>query len=219
MPIQEMKWRVLAFNDLSDLGTDLFLYKDRSYLLLPSLGEENRFLIRAATDSVNFYIGSSSLKNLDMMSSFFQKMYNSKAEEGRDPSRTRMDNFVLLNSRVNKRFQEYYHPAFVRNIMQMPHHLRGLDLSYEVIIRSSSSPMRRRRFSFYIAIGIDADENIHEDAILAVKENIRSVREEARWKFILEKSEIGTFRFNLLKKPFALSSFVNIPTDEKNVDL
>ena len=216
MQMQDMRWRLLVFNDPSDIGTDLLLYKDRSYLLLPSPGEENRFVIKADSDDIDFYAGSTSLKNLDMMSSFFQKMYNSRSDDHSGPDGEYMENLVIANSRSNRRFQMFYHPAFVRNIMQIPHHLNDVALSYEVVIRSSISPLGRKRYSFYINLGMSAEDNVRDEVLYSVRENIRNVREEAKWKMILRKGRDFSFRFDLLKKPFALSTFVNVPTDEQN---
>lgn len=213
MALQKMKWRMLQFNETSEIGTDLFLYKDRSYLLLPSEGEENRFMAKSDRYDIIYYIGSTSLKNLEMMSSFFQKMYNSSTRDVTDPGKEYRDNIILFNSRFNRRFQEYYHPAFVRNITQMPHHFSDLELSYEVAVRSALIPLNRRRFSFYISIGMDAEENVRDDLILSMKDSVRSIRDEAKWKLVPGKGR-SSFRFNMFRKPFALSSFINIPTDE-----
>lgn len=214
-PITE-KWGKITFTS-ENLKTDFMLYKELSYLLIPSESQENRFVINSGENYVHFYLGSTSYRNFAMMESFFTRIYDCVVEPVEQPSFQFARKILVTNSPRNKRRGDFYYPEFIRNVVYLPFSLRNMNMSYQIAIRSSVSKLRKeKRFSMFMFVGFDGDEGSINEAIHYFRKEMRSIKSEKRWglKIIKERDKIRV-RTNVLYRSFNLANFIRIPEDQE----
>lgn len=190
------------------------LYKERAYLMLPSVGEENRFLVRSERDSIDFYIGSTSLRNLETMKNFFSKMYDCYITDDRPEMIYPAESMVLLNRKFRRKSAFSYFPGFMKSLIYLPSEMDGISLQYEVIIRSSKTIRRRKRYNFCTYVRYGQDDYSDREVRSYVENEIGMLSREKQWKLRMVEGPRARFRSDLLDDPSILSNFVRVPIDE-----
>lgn len=210
----EYRWGKLNFKGPS-VNTDLLLYKERSYLILPSEGEENRFFVSADESGVDFFIASSSVRNFQAMRGFFTKMYDCYASE-EEPERIQSGGrFVMTNRNIMKKSAFSYFPEFLRNMIYLPSSVEDLKLQYEVIIRSSHNFRKRKLYNFCVYVRFETEGWNPDEMMVYVRNEVARLNSERKWKMGISTKGRVRFRTDKFDDPMKLCNFVRIPIDEK----
>lgn len=205
-----MKTREILFPD-GDIKTDSMLYREKCRLLVPEPYTQNLFFARSDQYQTRFYIASDSTRNLERMESFFNRVYGSIFEDSQLPGIEGENAVILKNSLLNLRKREFYHPGFVRNILDFTSIDRTATMRYCVSLRSGRAGIRKRgRFNFTIAIGFDSGQAEKKFSDLLGYE-LKAMRRQAG--FLLKKSGSPRMRDNLLSEPFNLINFIRVPSE------
>ena len=210
-PISRTKELIFSTGEIK---TDSMLYRDKAYLLLPEPGTENAFTVLCDEQQTRFFISSSARKNLERLELFFFRIYGTIIEDS--PAMHRYSSsLTIFNSLLNLRTGDFYHPRFIRNILDFPHIDHDIRFSYTVRIRSSNTwRIGRRRYNFFISIGFDSAGDMDRFRDLVANE-ILSLKESAKWRMRISRS--SGILDNLLRNPFNLINFVRIPSESDNI--
>lgn len=210
-PISRTKELIFSTGEIK---TDSMLYRDKAYLLLPEPGTENAFTVLCDEQQTRFFISSSARKNLERLELFFFRIYGTIIEDS--PAMHRYSSsLTIFNSLLNLRTGDFYHPRFIRNILDFPHIDHDIRFSYTVRIRSSNTwRIGRRRYNFFISIGFDSAGDMDRFRDLVANE-ILSLKESAKWRMRISRS--SGIMDNLLRNPFNLINFVRIPSESDNI--
>ncbi len=210
-----MQWGRFHFTkEKSAIMTDLLLYRDRSYLLLPSEGDENRFLVHSHDSGVHFFIGSSSLENYNMMEKFFTRIYKCYIREEEPEIIDSGLSVALVNKRQLRKIGFNYFPGFVKNMIYLPSSVPNLSMQYEVIIRSSQSLRKERLYNFASHLKMDYDGGSPGRLKGHIRNEVMRLRKEKKWRLKMKNGGKIRFRKDLLREPGFLCNFVRVPEDE-----
>ena len=132
------KWSRLVFTS-SDVQTDMLLYRDRSYLLIPSRNEENIFVAIPGGDRTEFYVYSTSLQDHANIREFFRKLYACELEKADPPELSGEMRLILVNSFLNRRVKEFHFSSLIASVVNFMGPVEGSTLRYAVKIRSAWS--------------------------------------------------------------------------------
>ena len=210
-PISRTKELIFSTGEIK---TDSMLYRDKAYLLLPEPGTENAFTVLCDEQQTRFFISSSARKNLERLELFFFRIYGTIIEDSPVMHRY-SSSLTIFNSLLNLRTGDFYHPRFIRNILDFPHIDHDIRFSYTVRIRSSNTwRIGRRRYNFFISIGFDSAGDMDRFRDLVANE-ILSLKESAKWRMRISRS--SGILDNLLRNPFNLINFVRIPSESDNI--
>lgn len=207
------KWGKISFKETGN-RTDLWLYGERSYLLLPSEGEENRFVAKANSTGIDFYIGSTSQSGYQAMRAFFMKLYDCRVDSEEPERSDSSESIALLNKRIRGRNGSRYFPGFLGNILYLPTAIENLELLYEVVIRSAHSIRKGRLYNFCTLIGIDYDGRPTDEIREYIRNDITRMSMENKWRLKLKRRPAVRFRTDFLRDPTNLCNFVRFPYDE-----
>ncbi len=207
-------WGRIVFLE-TGFDTDLLLYRERSTLLLPDRHEENRFVVTSGRDGTFFYIGSSSEGQFQMLKSFFERVYPCTVRKCGAPDGF-IEGRVYINSRRNRKREDFYYPSFMRNVINIPSMIPGLEIQYQALVKSSFSLLRRRKYSFAVLIGYTGNAESVKAADEAVKDEMLRLKRRFGWKFRMKRKS-GRLRSFSMVDPFSLSSFIRITADEEMV--
>lgn len=212
---QYKKYNKIVLAIQEDIKTDLLLYRDRAYLLIPSQDAENEFKVISAADSTNFYISSTTRQDLSNLKEFFRKLYPCEFLE-ENPVEVRTDRtFTLVNSTVNTRLREFHFDSLISSIINFSKPVENGLLLYSVMIRSYTTRLsKKKRFSFIVSVSISGNESIMSDFENMITQMIRRMKKESGWKMKLTSKGHIRFRTDILTNPFCLNPFVSIPQDE-----
>lgn len=193
------------------IKTDLMLYKEKSELLIPSPGEENRFHALCTSTITRFFISSTSLESLSRMRFFFYRLYDAIAEETDISFGEYSHRISLTNSTIMHRKVENYYPRFVKNVFELPEVIDDLPFLYTVVIRSSGHLLSKRlSFNFLTMISSTSDDNISKLRNYLTQEII-AMKAEMKWK--LKMPRIPWMKDDIFRNPFNLVNFVRIPSE------
>ena len=197
-----------------EIKTDSMLYRDKAYLLLPEPGTENSFTVLCDEKQTRFFISSSARKNLERLELFFFRIYGTVARDSPVTKRYSF-NLTIFNSSLNLRKGDFYHPRFIRNILDFPLIDHDIRFSYTVRIRSGNTwRIGRRRYNFFISIGFDSAGDMERFRDLIANE-ILILKESAKWRMRISRSP--RIIDNLLRNTFNLINFVRIPSESDNI--
>lgn len=201
-------WEELIFTG-GEIRTDPLLYWEKVHLLLPDRGEENAFLAVCTRTSRRFYIGSTSPKTMERLHAFFFRIYNVIFEPARPPDG--FDYHIRIrNLRRNRNLKDFYHPRFVRNLMDMGSVREELVTAYMVTLRSRISPSGKRRYNFVTRVSFTSNGDMISFSDL-VRDEIRHISDSSRWKMKIWNGRRITD--DLLVNPMNLINFVRIPAE------
>ncbi|MHB1708909.1 MAG: hypothetical protein ACYCT2_05485 [Thermoplasmataceae archaeon] len=207
-------WSRLVFTAL-DVRTDMLLYRDRSYLLIPSRNEENVFASIQRGDRTEFYVSSSSLQDHANIREFFRKLYACEFEKADSPDLSGEVRLILVNSFLNRRVKEFHFSSLIASVVNFIGPVEGSNLRYAVKIRSYMGRLsREKRFSFVVSFSISGNENTASGFEDMVRKNLRRMRRESGWRMKIKRGRTVRFRTDTLSNPFCLNPFVIIPEDE-----
>lgn len=194
-----------------EIRTDSMLYREKCRLLLPESYTQNMFLVQSTQFQTRFFIASESTRNLEMMEAFFSRMYGAVFEDAQLPEVGGNNSVILKNSILNLRKREFYHPGFVRNILDYTAVDRTAVIRYCVSVRSGSSGRRYGgRFNFTVTIGFDSEHTEKKLSDLLSYE-MRAMKHISR--YYMKRTRRPRMRDNLLSEPFNLINFIRVPSD------
>lgn len=205
-----MHTREMLFPD-GEIRTDSLLYREKCRLLIPEPFTQNMFLAHCDYYQTRFYVASESARNLDRMEAFFSRLYGAIFQDAGMPQMERVASVVLKNSMRNMRRREFYHPGFVRNILDYTSVDRESSMRYCVSIRSGNSVMRRPgRYNFTIGMGFSNELARRRFSDLLDYE-LRTLKAESG--FSLKRAVRPRMGDNLLSTPFNLINFIRVPSE------
>ncbi|MCL5441193.1 MAG: hypothetical protein M1468_00825 [Candidatus Thermoplasmatota archaeon] len=207
-------WSRLVFT-APDVRTDMLLYRDRSYLLIPARNEENIFVAIPRGDRTEFYVSSSSLQDHANIREFFRKLYACELEKSEPPDLSGEMRLILVNSFLNRRVKEFHFSSLIASVVNFMGPIEGSTLRYAVKIRSYTGWFsREKRFSFIVFMSISGNKNTSAGFEDMVRKNLRRMRRESGWRMKIKVGRTVRFRTDTLSNPFCLNPFVIIPEDE-----
>ncbi|OWP56515.1 MAG: hypothetical protein B2I17_05465 [Thermoplasmatales archaeon B_DKE] len=210
----QRKWSRIVFTG-EDLQTDMLLYRDRAYLLIPSHGEENTFMTIAGDERTTFYVSSTSFQDHANVKEFFRRIYPCDLQESDPPDIRTEKRITLVNSFLNKRVREFFFGSLISSVINFSRPFKGSTLMYAVKIRSYTDRIRReKRFSFVVFLSVSENESMSPELENIVRQNLRRMRKESGWRMKIKRGTTIRFRANTLSNPFCLNPFVSIPEDE-----
>lgn len=193
------------------IKTDSLLYREKSHLLIPEAETQNVFAVVAEEFETRFYISSDSMRNLERVQSFFSRLYGAIFEDSDGIEATRSTPIMLKNSLSNVRRGEFYHPRFVRNILDYPSVHKGTGMVYRVTVRAGKQgKLGSPRFNFLVSIGFTSNLSVRKLRDL-IRVDTRELRTESRYRIKLTKTP--RLRDNLFKYPFNLINFIRVPSE------
>ncbi len=194
-----------------EVRTDSMLYREKCRLLLPESYTQNMFFVQSSQFQTRFFIASESTRNLEMMEAFFSRMYGAVFEDSQLPEVGGNNSVILKNSILNLRKKEFYHPGFIRNILDYTAVDRTAVIRYCVSVRSGGSGRRYRgRFNFTVTIGFDSEHTEKKLSDLLSYE-MKAMKHIS--KYYMKKSGRPKMRDNLLSNPFNLINFIRVPSE------
>lgn len=193
---------------------DLLHYREKSMLLLPDRGEENRFAVISGSSGTQFLIGSTSLSQFNMLKSFFSHVYNAEVRECGPPEEF-VKGRILLNSRRNRRKIDFHYPSFMQNIVEIPSLIPDVKINYQTVIRTSVSARGRKRFNFAVIVGYTGNTDSVDAIESVIMDEVSRLRKRYRWKFRIrgKNSRVKSYP---MTDSFCLSSFVGVLLKGKN---
>lgn len=210
-------WGRFYFTD-ENIRTDFLLYRDRSYLALPSEGEENRFLIQSSDTNIDFYVGSTSMENYTTIQKFFEKLYSCYIKDEIPSPLNANGSVTLRNSKQSRRHGFRYFPGFIKNVIYLPSSVPDLTLQYEVIIRSRESRLTgRKRFNFCTSVRTEYHGGSIRSVSDYIKGEVARLRKDRNWRMKVSRSGRARFRADIFSDPLLLSNFVRVPEDEGQI--
>lgn len=202
------KWEEIIFTQ-DDIRTDSLLYGEKSYLLLPPDGQENRFLAISSHTSRRFFIYSTSQAGLERLHAFFFRLYGGMFQESTPPD-IFTSHTVLTNVRRDRRIGDFYHPRFVRNLMDLSAVDSDITTAYSIALRKHTGRRGRRAYNFVASISFRNPEEM-ETFRDVLREEISTLRLETGWKLGIKPH--GRISNNLIRNTFQLINFVRIPAE------
>ncbi|MEM0155382.1 MAG: hypothetical protein QW597_02110 [Thermoplasmataceae archaeon] len=209
------RYNEIALTVQENVKTDLLLYRDRAYLLIPSTDAENEFLVMANKESIRYFISSTTSQDLSNLREFFRKLYPCEFINEEPAAIHDAQTLVLVNRGWNSRVREFHSESFLSLLVNFPKPLKESTLKFSVRIRSYTTKLsRKRKFSFIVSTSISGCETTFRDFEILVRQNLRRMKEESGWKMKVCAKKIIKFRTDLLFNPFCLNPFVSIVPDE-----
>lgn len=194
-----------------EIKTDSLLYKEKSYLLIPEPFTQNLFYAISDDKQANFFIASESLLNLGRMEAFFRLVYGASFIESAASPKHAGPATIMRSTSLNARTREFYHPRFVRNILDYANVDRSAKISYCVTIRSGRiSPRGRRRFNIGVSVGFDSDLSKAKFNEL-IRNELGILRKDSRFRLRISKN--GRISDRTLSESFNLINFIRIPSE------
>ena len=195
-----------------EIRTDSLLYREKCRLLLPEPYTQNMFIAHGNQYQTRYYIASDSMRNVERMGSFFSRLYGTVFQETGLPVINEINTVLLKNSLWNVRKKEFYHPAFVRNILDYASMGDSAEVRYCVTVRAGKQSARASgRYNFGIAIGFSTGNARRKFSDLLEYE-LKTMRRDAGYS--LRKARLYRMGDNLLSNPFNLINFIRVPAEK-----
>lgn len=195
-----------------EVRTDALLYREKCRLLLPEPFTQNIFTVISSQTETGFFISSDSDANLERMEAFFSRLYGTLYEEVEQPVDGFQVGITVANSALNLRRREFYHPRFVRNILDYTSVEKGSRMRYSVSIRSGRRTLRNfRKFNFSVSVGFDSPGAAGRFRDMLTDE-ISILKREAGHR--MKTVSRPVFSDSLLSVPFNLINFVRVPSEK-----
>lgn len=210
MHTHSLKTLQISFPD-GDIKTDSLLYREKSHLLVPEPYTQNLYTVIFDEFQTNFYISSDSETNLERLQAFFSRIYDTTFQEMEEAVHGEYsDSVILVNSPRNAKSKEFYHPRFVRNLLDYVSVDRRASIRYTVSVRSGTRVARKpAKFNFNISIGFNSPTSANKFRDL-LRNELVELRREAKYR--IRPSGKGRFRDNLLSLPFVMINFIRVPS-------
>ncbi len=207
-----MEWSTLIFTRRVD-KTNPLLFRDRSYMLIPTPGEENIFQVNSTGEMRYFYLGSSSSSCLNTMERFYSLMYQCTVESSSDPG-TKQSMISVHNSILNRRREAFYSPGFMKSIIDIPFYFGKVQSTYRIALRSHKNRNRKGiSYNFSLSVSCDADEKDLDgiESFLGLK--MWEIRRDHKWR-MKRTSRSGRIVASTLRETYNLVNFVRVPVEE-----
>ncbi|WP_393971283.1 hypothetical protein OXIME_001553 [Oxyplasma meridianum] len=207
-----MEWSTIIFTGRVE-KTNPLMFRDRSYMLLPSPGQENIFQVDSIGEMRYFYIGSSSASGLRTMERFYSLMYMCSVEPSSDPG-IKQRNLTFYNSLMNWRRKAFYSPGFMKSLIDIPFFFGNVESSYRISLRSYRN-RRRRGLSYNFTLSVSSNAEIEHmeniESFLGMK--MWEIRRDHKWRM---KKMSGPKRMNssILREPYNLVNFMRVPVED-----
>lgn len=210
MPEHGILTKEIAF-PADEIKTDSLLYREKSYLLIPEPFSQNLFYAISDEARTNFFIASESALNLERMEAFFRLVYGATFMQKTGPPEHTGPSIVLRSTPLNARIREFYHPRFVRNLLDYSSIDRNARFSYCVAVRSGRTSFRgRRRFNVAVSLGFDSGFSRAKFNEL-IRNELAILKKESRFRLRISRS--GKMSDGILSESFNLINFIRIPSE------
>jgi len=207
-----MEWSTLIFTSRVD-KTNPLMFRDRSYMLIPTPGQENIFQVNSIGEMRYFYLGSSSPTCLKNMERFYSLMYQCAVEPAGDPGMKQIM-ITVRNSFLNRRRETFYSPGFMKSIIDMPFFFGAVQSSYRIAIRSHKNRNRKGlSYNFFLSVSCDADEKDLDgiESFLGLK--MWEIRRDHKWR-MKRTSRPGRIVSSTLRDTYNLINFARVPVED-----
>ena len=204
-------WKKITFTQHYP-KTDLFRYRSMSYLMIPERNEINRFLIMSSRDKITFYICSSSEGSMQMLESFFTRLYPCRTDPIENPLIQTPTIMAIYRLKIRKSSGIFYYPALLQNISMIASATENSEIGYEIVIMNKNN----RGYSLVNRLHLN---NGNAD-LRNLKFQIKSIYRRAERESKLKLKSINGKKFVTVRKRFSadpsiLMNFIRIPEDER----
>ncbi|MCL4348530.1 MAG: hypothetical protein M1159_05470 [Candidatus Thermoplasmatota archaeon] len=206
-------WKKLTFTQHYP-KTDLFRYRAMAYLMIPEKNEINRFLVKSARNKITFYICSSSEGSLQMLESFFTRLYACRTDPVENPLSPGESVMAAYRVKISKSSGIFYYPALLQNIAMIASATENSEIGYEIVIMNKNNRGYAVLNRLHVISG-NAD-------IRNLKFQIKSIYRRAHRESKIKLKPLKTGKFVTVRKRFSadpsmLMNFIRIPEDERLV--
>ena len=206
-------WKKLTFTQHYP-KTDLFRYRSMAYLMIPEKNEINRFLVKSSRDKITFYICSSSEGSLQMLESFFTRLYPCRTDPIENPLDQSQSTMAVYRVKISKSSGIFYYPALLQNIAMIASSTENSEIGYEIIIMNKNNRGYAVLNRLHLSSG-NAD-------LRNLKYHIKAIYRRAHWESKIKLKPVKGKRFLTVRKRFSadpsmLMNFIRIPEDERLV--
>lgn len=195
-----------------EIKTDSLLYREKCTLLLPEPFSQNMFYAISDELQARFFIATDSPANMDRLQSFFVRLYGANFE---DTSYRADEPAFSIGINFRTPFigeKEFYHPGFVRNMLDFNSVDRGSTIRYTVSIRSGGKPLlMKRTYGLAITVSFDS-ENARNRLAPLISQEMLTFREEAGIRPKIVRSRV--IRDTVFHRPFNLINFIRVPSEK-----
>ncbi len=194
-----------------DFRTDIMLYRDTSYLLLPASGGVNKFRIVSYDRRLHFYICSSTETGYVLFSQFFTRNYPCYVKEEYDNEMNGMNHHYFVNRSSDRKLGDIYFPRLLRNIVNISYSFPEAMMEYSASIRRNRKG-KGGKYSIYIGFGIRENSGYSGEIYDFIRNEFQKLKSETSWKF---SRKAGRFllRTDMLSNTFNMINFLRIPED------
>ncbi|EQB64391.1 MAG: hypothetical protein AMDU2_EPLC00015G0005 [Thermoplasmatales archaeon E-plasma] len=204
-------WKKITFTQHYP-KTDLFRYKAMSYLLVPEKGEINRFVMWCSRNNITFYICSTSLGSLQMMESFFTRLYPCRTDTVSDPLADKLSIKYNVVMKIRRKAKTFYYPTLVQNLSMIAASTQDAEIGNEVILMNKNDKGYAMVNRIHVAKG-----NADTRKLVA---QIRNIYKTAKIEAKIKVKMIGNEKPVLLRRKFNadpshLMNFIRITEDER----
>ena len=208
MSNSDPRWRELIFGE-GEVITDAVSFKERSHLIIPHTGEENHFLVSFKRDEIRFFVGSTGVSSLKRLEAFFQRVYSASSIETPYLEEKNAEEIYMTNGIRTSLVRDFYSPAFVRGVFDIPISTGLQEMNYKVTVRTGSQHRGKSRFNFVVRLGTTDPVGL-SDAAKIVQAEVLNLRRESHW--VLKQGRWKTSDI-LLRNPGNLINFIRIPSE------
>ncbi|MGC8608794.1 MAG: hypothetical protein ACP5UV_02860 [Thermoplasmata archaeon] len=194
----------------TDFKTDIMLYRDTSYLLLPAKGTSNSFRISSHDGRLHFHVCSEIEINYGLLSQFFTRNYPCYLKEDQNGIENGMKYRYYVNRSSDRKLGEIYFPRILRNIVNISYSFPELQMEYSAEIRGNTRGSGK--YSMYVKFGMMEDSAYSSGIEDFIANEFLELKRRKMWKFARKKGKFA-LKTDLLSNTFNMINFVRIPED------
>ena len=204
-------WKKITFTQHYP-KTDLFRYRAMSYLMIPEKNEINRFLIKSSRDKITFYICSSSEGSMQMLESFFTRLYPCRTDPIENPLIQTPTIMAIYRLKIRKSSGIFYYPALLQNISMIASATENSEIGYEIVIMNKNN----RGYALVNRLHLNNGNADLRNLKFQIKSIYRRAERESKLKLKSTKGrKFVTVRKRFSADPSILMNFIRIPEDER----
>ena len=204
-------WKKITFTQHYP-KTDLFRYRSMSYLMIPERNEINRFLIMSSRDKITFYICSSGEGSMQMLESFFTRLYPCRTDPIENPLIQTPTIMAIYRIKIRKSSGIFYYPALLQNISMIASATENSEIGYEIVIMNKNN----RGYSLVNRLHLNNGNADLRNLKFQIKSIYRRAERESKLKLKSTKGrKFVTVRKRFSADPSILMNFIRIPEDER----
>jgi hypothetical protein len=204
-------WKKITFTQHYP-KTDLFRYRAMSYLMIPEKNEINRFLIKSSRDKITFYICSSSEGSMQMLESFFTRLYPCRTDPIENPLLQEQSIMAVYRLKIKKSSGIFYYPALLQNISMIASATENSEIGYEIVIMNKNN----RGYAVLNRLHLNSGNADLRNLKFQIKGIYRRAERESKIKLKpIKGKKFAVVRKRFSADPSMLMNFIRIPEDER----